>query len=210
MKASVSKTMCKLLVAAALFVSEAAGAQRAPSLPDADTVPFEGFYAGPEFGAIDHHFYLNVTDNQGRVLSDRYYRTWDVGGGAFAGYDAAISPRIRLGGEVSVVVGGDNPVARFPDGRQFTQKPRYGLKGTVRAGYLATPLLLIYGLGGYGGDRRKLSGTLIPDKANEWGSSFVIGAGVEYRVSPKIGLRLDFKHLDNDMSQIFVGIPVRF
>jgi hypothetical protein len=47
-------------------------------------------------------------------------------------------------------------------------------------------------------------------RTRAWGSSFVVGGGVEHRLSARAGVRLDFKHLDNQMSQLLLGVPFRF
>lgn len=171
---------------------------------------FTGAYAGPELGAHEHHFYINVTDLRTNQTEGRYYRAWGVGGGAFAGYDFAVAGRVRLGVEAGVSVGGNNPVARFPDGTTYTQHPRFGYRATAKAGYLLGDRLLTYGTFGYGGHRYRLGGTAEVADAHEWRSSFTIGAGFQYRVSRRVDLRLDFRHLDNSMSHILIGVPVRF
>ncbi len=171
---------------------------------------FTGVYAGPEFGAHEHHFYIKQTDPRTNQSSGRYYRGWGVGGGAFAGYDLAAGERVRLGVEAGVSVGGNNPVARFSDGTSFTQHPRYGYRATAKAGYLLDDRLLAYGTLGYGGHRYRLRGTTFVEGARQWQSSFTIGAGFQYRLSDRVDLRLDFRHLDNSMSHLLIGIPVRF
>ena len=171
---------------------------------------FTGAYAGPELGAHQHHFFLEVTDGRTGRTEGRYYRAWGIGGGAFAGYDVAIADRVRLGIEAGVSVGGNNPVARFADGTTYTQHPRFGYRATGKAGYLLGDRLLAYGTFGYGGHRYRLAGTAQIANAHEWGSSFTIGAGFQYRLSRRADLRLDFRHLDNAMSHILIGVPVRF
>ncbi|MEA3010995.1 MAG: outer rane immunogenic protein [Sphingomonadales bacterium] len=171
---------------------------------------FTGAYAGPELGVHEHHFYLTETDKRTGTSQGRYYRAWGVGGGAFAGYDAALTRRIRLGAEIGVSVGGNNPVARFSDGTFYTQHPRYGFEATGKLGYLLADRVMAYGTFGYGGHRYRLGGTAAVADVDEWGSSFTIGAGVEYRASSNIGVRLDFRHLDNQRSHWLLGIPIRF
>ena len=183
---------------------------RAQALPGNDRPAFTGAYAGPEIGAHEHHFYLDQTARRTGSTEGRYYRAWGVGGGVFAGYDVAVLPRVRLGLEAGISVGGNNPVARFPDGTDYTQHPQFGYRVTGRAGYLLGDRLLAYGTFGYGGHRYRLEGTARVEDARRWGSSFTIGAGFEYRASDRFGVRLDFRHLDNQMSHILVGIPVRF
>jgi outer membrane immunogenic protein len=172
--------------------------------------PFTGTYAGPEIGGHEHHFYINETDLRTGETEGRYYRGWGVGGGAFIGHDFQLSSRLRAGVEAGVSLGGNNPVARFSDGTDYTQHPRYGFRGTGKLGYLLANRVMAYGTFGYGGHRYRLGGTATVADSHEWGSSFTIGAGFEYRASDRIGIRLDFRHLDNQMSHLLVGVPVRF
>jgi len=109
-----------------------------------------------------------------------------------------------------VSVGGNNPTAHFADGTYYTQHPRFGYRATAKAGYLLSDRLMAYGTFGYGGHKYRLGGTADIDNAHEWGSSFTIGAGFEYRLSRAVGVRLDFRHLDNQMSHILIGVPIRF
>lgn len=172
--------------------------------------PFTGLYAGPEAGGHEHHFYLEVTDPGTGETQGRYYRGWGLGGGAFIGRDFELSPRLRAGIEAGISVGGNNPVARFSDGTDYTQRPRYGVRITGKAGYMLNRRLIAYGTFGYGGHRYRLAGSAVVGNAKDWGSSFTIGAGLEYRATDRVGVRLDFRHLDNQMSHLLVGVPIRF
>jgi outer membrane immunogenic protein len=203
---SVKTMMLAGAVLAAL--SNPAWGQEIGSAPDASA--FTGAYAGPELGAHEHHVFIETTALPRGATTARYYRAWGVGGGAFAGYDVAIAPRIRLGLEAGISLGGQNPTANFADGTFYTQRPRYGFRGTARAGYILGDRLLAYGTFGYGGHRYRLGGNANISDAHEWGSSFTIGAGFEYRASRRVGVRLDFRHLDNQMSHLLVGVPIRF
>lgn len=172
-------------------------------------VAFTGPYAGAEIGAHEHHFYIKTSNRAGDLIDGRYYRAWGIGGGAFAGYDAAVAPRVRIGGEVGISLGGDNPVARLEAGT-YSQHPRWGYRATAKIGYLIGERLLAYGTFGCGGHRYRIANAAGVLDAHEWGSSFTIGAGAEYRLSDGAGVRLDFRHLDNSMSHILIGVPVRF
>jgi len=172
--------------------------------------PFTGAYAGAEAGVMDHHVWLTETGPGGAVLSDRYYRDKDLAGGVFAGYDMAVGRQFRIGGEMAITAGGGNPEARFRDGTNFQETPRYGYRLTVRAGFVPVRSVMVYASGGYGGNRYRLSGTANVADAHEWGSSFIVGGGAEFRASDRIGVRLDFKHVDNQSNQWMLGIPIRF
>jgi outer membrane immunogenic protein len=172
--------------------------------------PFSGPYVGPELGLHEHHFYIRETDAVTGVSQGRYYRAWGVGGGVFAGYDLPLAERVRLGVEASLSIGGATAEAHFDDGGFYRQNPRYGAKVTARLGYVLGEDVLVYGTAGYGGHRYRVeqSGEILG--ATDWGDSFTLGAGVELRLGDRAGLRLDLRHLDNQMNQVLVGIPVRF
>jgi outer membrane immunogenic protein len=171
---------------------------------------FTGAYAGAEAGLIDHHYWLSETTSNGETISDRYYRDKDFGGGVFAGYDIAVAPRIRVGGEVALTAAGGDPEAVFSDGSTHQQRPRYGYRLIARAGYIPIDGVLAYANGGYGGNRYRIGGTAAVADAHEWGSSFLVGVGIEARASKRIGLRFDFKHVDNQSNQWLLGVPIRF
>ena len=175
-----------------------------------DPAAFTGAYAGPELGAHEQHVFLEETNVATGATRGRYYRAWGVGGGAFAGYEWPIARRVRIGLEASLSVGGASPVARFADGTSYAQHPLWGLRGTGRAGYLLTDRLLAYGTFGYGTHHYRLENGAGVTDVHTWAGSFTIGAGFEYRLSRRIGVRLDFRHLDNSMSHVLVGLPIRF
>jgi outer membrane immunogenic protein len=209
---SVKNVLVAGLILAAVASPGRAQGSGGQSAAGAIRAPFTGAYAGPEAGAHEHHFYLRVTDLRTGETNGRYYRGWGVGGGAFIGYDFEVSSRVRGGIEAGVSLGGNNPVARFSDGTDYSQHPRYGLRATGKVGYLLSDRLLAYGTFGYGGHRYRITGTatVTDSPANGWGSSFTIGAGFEYRASDRMGVRLDFRHLDNQMSHLLIGLPIRF
>ena len=154
--------MKRMILACLILGAGATPAVAQSALEQVGTAParaaFTGAYAGPEIGAHEHHFFLDITDLRTGETSGRYYRAWGVGGGAFLGYDIAVAKRIRLGLEAGVSLGGSNPVAVFPDGTYYTQHPRYGFRGTGKVGYVLTDRLLAYGTFGYGGHRYRLGG----------------------------------------------------
>lgn len=192
--------MRRILCAAALLGVGTAHAQQRP---------FAGAYAGAEAGIIEHHFYLDVTVND-RPYSSRYYRDTDFGGGAFAGYDLAIARRWRLGGEAELTAGGGAPEAVIRDMLVYGQSPRFGFRATGRLGFVATPRLMLYGKGGYGGNRYRLRNNAGVEDAHGWTSSFVVGGGAEWRASNRVAFRLDYTHVDNSSHQLMLGVPIRF
>lgn len=174
--------------------------------------PFAGPSIGVEAGVLEHHFALAFERYENDVLVasyDRYYRASGLGGGVFAGYDIAASRNWRLGVEIAGTAGGRSNVATVA-GFAYEQRPRVGIRGTVRAGYVLTPRLMAYGSLGDGGNAYKIRDGLGIGNGNAWGSSFVIGGGAAYRINHRYGLRLDVKHVDNQTWQAFVGVPIRF
>lgn len=172
---------------------------------------FIGPHAGVEAGVLEHHFGILVEEND-VLVRDEYQRSWGAGGGAFAGYDFELSARARFGIEAAVVVGGDTNTARITqNATELSLSPRWGYRLTGRAGLLVRPNVLVYVSGGFGGHRYKLrsnsAGVARPPLS---GDSFILGGGVEYQATPRIGVRFDFKHLDNQTNQFFVGVPIRF
>lgn len=169
---------------------------------------FEGGYVGAEAGLYDQHFYLET----GGVGTARrgYQRNWSYAGGVFGGYDISVAPKLRLGAELGATLGGGTNTALFSATEILSYRSRYGYRLVLRGGFVVTPRLLLYANGGYGGNRYKITNTAGVGNVHDWGSSFIVGAGAEYRLSPHLGLRFDVKHLDNESSQFFVGLPVRF
>ena len=207
--------MKAIILATAAFWPAGAIAQTTSADPDGAgetraAAPFTGSYAGVELGGHEHHFYLNVTNLQTGRITSRYYRGWGFGGGAFVGHEFLVKPRVRVGVEAGISLGGNNPVAHLPDGTFYTQHPRYGYRATGRVGYLLRENLMVYGTFGYGGHNYRLEGSAHVQDAHEWGSSFTVGAGVQYRLTENVGIRLDFRHLDNQMSHLLIGLPIRF
>lgn len=191
--------------AAAACAALASAPAAAAAVVDA---PFTGPYAGAEAGIIEHHFYLEASSG-GTVVSKGYHRSWGAGGGAFAGADLAVSRRLRLGVEAGATVGGATNRAAFPAGISLALDPSHGYRLTARGGLVVGSDLLLYASGGYGGNSYRVSNSAGVTGVDKSGSSFIVGGGAEYRLSRRVGLRLDYKHVDNQTHQFFVGIPVR-
>lgn len=178
--------------------------------PAAAAKMFIGPYAGIEAGLHEHHFYLMEVNTVTNGSRGRYYRGWGPGGGAFIGRDFRFRDTIRVGIEGGISVGGKGARADFADGSYFYEKPRVGLRATGRLGFVLSERLMLYGTAGYGGHSYRYSVSPNLEKPSEWGSSFTVGGGFEYRLSDKADLRIDFRHLDNQMSHLLIGVPIRF
>ena len=192
----------------AAFAAGIGGCLTAPAA-QAQNALFEGAYAGPLIGALEHHFYLEETDLLTGQIDGQYYRDWDIGGGAMAGYDLAVTDRLRIGGEGSLLLGGGSPEA-FVDGARYQQNARFGYRATAKLGLVAADRVMFFVKGGYGGDRYDIDNQAAVVDASEWSSSFVVGAGAQIRLDPVIELRLEYEHLDTSSHAVFVGLPIRF
>lgn len=170
---------------------------------------FVGPVVGIEGGLVEHHFYLEKTDLGSGEATGRYYRSWGAGGGLFAGYDIAIGVRTTVGLEAAFSIGGATNQAQLAGGSFYRATPRHGYRLVGRLGRQLGERVLVYATVGYGGHRFRVT-TIGVSNAEPSGDSFVIGGGAEYRVSPRLAVRIDFKHLDNQANQLLVGLPVRF
>ena len=189
-------------VAAMAAALTASGAQ-------AQAAPFEGPYAGPFVGALEHHFYLETTDVRTGDTDGRYFRDWQIGGGGMAGYDLAVSERLRVGVEGALQVGGGSPEA-FVNGARYQQNARFGYRLTGKVGLLAAERVMFFVKGGYGGDRFEIDNQANVADATNWQHSFVVGTGAQIRLDPSIELRVEYEHLDTSSHAFFIGLPIRF
>lgn len=182
-----------------------------PSLAfaQAEDAPFTGPYIGADAGVAEHHFSLEETDLSTGQTKVQSHRAWGPGGSVFGGYDVAISPNVRIGAELGLVAGGDNPVARPNSGGRFSMYPQWGYRVTGRLGYVASETLMGYASFGYGGNHYRIENTAGVTGAHRWNSSFTVGGGAEYRLSPRIGIRADFRHLDNASNNFMLGAAIR-
>lgn len=193
------------------FAALVAGIGVFPGAPAAyaQSDAFEGAYAGPLVGAIEHHFYIEETDLRSGRTEGNYYRDWDIGGGAMVGYDFAVTDRLRIGAEGSLLVGGGSPEGFF-GGARYQQNARFGYRATARVGLVAGDRAMFFVKGGYGGDRYDIVNLAEISGASNWSNSFVVGAGAQIRLDSAIELRLEYEHLDNSSHAVLVGLPIRF
>lgn len=168
-----------------------------------------GPYVGIEGGAVNHHFVVEETSTSSETRS-RNVSKWGVGGGVFAGYDANVTDRLRLGGEAAFNFGGRTPSTSIPGGERLAIKPRYGFSLTARAGYAVTATVRPYVGVGYGGHRYRTDFPADIDNFGRWNRSFILLAGVELKALPKANVRIEFMHLDGTRNQVMVGVPIRF
>lgn len=176
-------------------------------------LPFTGATIGLEAGWIRHGFTAHFTDfdssGETAVAHTEGHGHGGFGGGAFAGYDFAVAPAIRLGAEVEVVFGGGTDTLTYGSAF-YAKRAHYGLRGVLRAGYVLTPRLMGYATLGYATDRYGIDDTLGVSPSDRSPGGLAVGGGAEYRIDRRFGVRLDYKHADDFSNQLFVGVPVRF
>ncbi|MFD1036628.1 outer membrane protein [Sphingomonas hankookensis] len=200
----------KLLVATGAAMAVSAMSCHAQDRSGATDAPiFTGAYAGIEAGVRQHRFELEVTEPRFGTTETRRYDAIGFGGGAFAGYDLAATSRLRLGVEAAVVAGGGSPVAGV-NGRSYREYPQWGYRVGGRIGYVVGDRALVYGAAGFGAQRHDFRDGLGVDNADHWSNGVSYGGGVEYRVSRRVGVRLDYRELGGVSRALTLGVPVRF
>ena len=190
-----------LSVAITAFFGSAATAQDA----------FTGPHIGAAITAVDHHFVLEETAFPSGETRRFNVNRWGPGGQVFAGYDLAVSSHVILGVEGAFAFGGRTAIER----NEFYVsgiKPRYGFSATARAGFVATPRLMLYVGGGYGGHNyRVIDSDPTPGQDDlSRTRSFVLRGGSEYRLTEHVGIRAEFEHLDGTRNSFMLGVPIGF
>jgi len=189
------------VIATAAFFATGATAQDA----------FTGPHIGAAITAVEHHFVLEETAFPSGDTRRFNVNRWGPGGQVFAGYDLAVSPRLILGIEGAFDLGGRTAIER----NEFYVsgiRPRYGFSATARAGFVATPRVMLYVGGGYGGHNyRVIDSDPIPGQGDlSRTRSFVLRGGSEYRLTQHVGIRAEFEHLDGTRNSFMFGLPIRF
>ncbi|WP_164857252.1 outer membrane protein [Sphingomonas crocodyli] len=157
--------------------------------------PFSGPHVGIQLGAVERSASATIA---GRTLrgSDTAFSY-----GALAGYDLSLGQAV-VG--VQVEVNGATGAVRADDGAgTFSDfDPKWGYAVSTRAGFLATPNLLLYGRLGYSAERvREVFGgptiliVAIPPKAR-WLSGSQYGGGAEFALSPTTSIRAEYRRND--------------
>ncbi|WP_230772787.1 outer membrane protein [Sphingomonas sp. Leaf4] len=170
---------------------------------------FTGGYAGAEIGVQEHHFDLEITVPLFNVTETNTYRSRGVAGGAFAGFDLAVAPRVRLGAEAAIGTGGTQATARLPGG-VYAEDPQWNYRVGGRAGYVIGDHALVYATLGYGAHRVRVTDDFAVEGASDWSHSVTYGGGIEVRASRRIGVRLDYRELAGVNRTLMLGVPVRF
>ena len=117
----------------------------------------------------------------------------------FAGYDYAVAPRVRLGGEAAFGIGADDELRLGDATGTLKLDPQYTFEFTGRAGYLVGDIALLYVRGGYQNSRVEatLSETgqpVLRDKDNADG--WLVGGGLEYAFGNNLRSRIEYRYSD--------------
>jgi outer membrane immunogenic protein len=136
----------------------------------------------------------------------------------FAGYDMAIGNVAIIGAEIGIGKGGrTSDQASLLAGGRYRVDPGITYDATARIGFIPVENLMVYGRGGYRWleTKRVISGQATGNgttKVTEKG--FTFGGGLEYAVTPNVGLRAEFNRTNYDRSfkqnKISVGANFRF
>jgi outer membrane immunogenic protein len=136
----------------------------------------------------------------------------------FAGYDMAIGNVAIIGGEIGIGKGGrTSDQASLIAGGRYRVDPGITYDATARIGFMPVENLMVYGRGGYRWleTKRVISGQATGNgttKVTEKG--FTYGGGLEYAVTPNIGLRAEFNRTNYDrnfkQNKVSVGANFRF
>jgi outer membrane immunogenic protein len=136
----------------------------------------------------------------------------------FAGYDMAIGNVAIIGGEIGIGKGGrTSDQASLLAGGRYRVDPGITYDATARIGFIPVDNLMVYGRGGYRWleTKRVISGQATGNgttKVTEKG--FTYGAGLEYAVTPNIGLRAEFNRTNYDrnfkQNKVSMGATFRF
>lgn len=151
---------------------------------------FSGIYAGAVIGYDKLSLKASTGGASATASGD------GVSGGLVLGYNAKVSGQFLVGGEIEGVIGG----GKLTDGTD-TVKTNYSANIGLRAGFLATPKVLIYGKVAYARTQLSFDG----DTDNGDGVAF--GGGVEFAFSDRITARVAYTRtsysIDDDAQAAF-------
>ncbi len=170
-------------------VATATALLSACSFASADSLGWSGFYVGLETGVAQ-----NVTTLTGTFPGPFTEKQSDTGAlfGSFAGYDHQVSNWV-FGGLVDAdYVGTNDLVFGGKVGTHYDLD--WVATARVRAGFLPSEKLLLYGTGGVALAGAQSTFMFIPLDSPRVG--YVVGAGAEYRVNANWSLKGEFLHYD--------------
>jgi outer membrane immunogenic protein len=161
---------------------------------------------------------------EGQIGDDRFHSQGahddKLGWGVAGGYDGVFGGKVVIGPEFSYWHGGARNVTPGLTGGTITARDYRELGAAVRAGYLVTPRLLAYGIGGYvnGSEGTAFSGIGATgaggfvDRGHVDG--YQLGGGLEYSLTRRFYVSGGYRYsnYDNHTSRerAFLGAGVRF
>lgn len=134
----------------------------------------------------------------------------------FAGYDHAVAPKVRLGVEAAIGIGGHDTAELSNAAGSLEINPEYTFEFTGRAGYLVSDNALLYLRGGYQNSRVEATVTEtgqppVSDKDNADG--WLAGGGLEYAFGNHLRSRIEYRYSDLgsnganwDRHQVLAGV----
>ena len=139
--------------------------------------------------------------------------------GVFAGYDYGVGNNVIVGVEAGIGFGGKTLRGTPVAGLTAEIDPKWNYDVSARAGFLATPNLLVYGRLGYGAERTRVSTvSTIEGVASAsdkgWSDGILYGGGLEYGLNEAASIRTEYRHRDMDggyaADQVLAGLAFRF
>ena len=135
---------------------------------------------------------------------------------AFAGYDLAVTNKVRLGIEGAIGVGLDDGIRTSFADNSIEINPEFTYEITGRAGYLVSDNALVYLRGGFQSSR--VEATVEPDGEEAFSDKgyvegWLAGGGVEYALGGNLRTRLEYRYSDLgdgdvnwDRHQVLAGV----
>jgi outer membrane immunogenic protein len=226
-------------------------AVKAPPQPPAPVAGWTGFYVGGEIGAQWDNSRWNTTCIAGFAAcplngvfpgflannNPAAFNSTGFRGGLFAGYDLQVSPQWVIGVEGDFGGGSNNrTIAGIPGtlggglapnlADQSSVKGTWDASAVGRVGYLITPTVMVFGVGGLSWLHEEASASCAPAPAVSWcvipadqgttqmtsstRSGWTAGGGFEYMVLPNWLVRGEYRYADYGSfgSTFFAANPV--
>lgn len=186
------------------------------SAPAAFAQNFDGPYVGVQAG-WDLTDVRNPSTELGTLALDDDGQSFT--GGAFAGFDRQVAPRVVLGAEAGADIGSDDALKTSGGTGEAIIDPDWSFDLTARAGYLLNPSTLAYVRGGYTNARVKTTMTTPVARLteNENRDGWLAGAGIERQLMQHTSARLEYRYSDlsegdgaYDRHRVLAGISYRF
>lgn len=138
--------------------------------------------------------------------------------GIYAAYDKTFG-KVVIGSELGLDFGTSDTISGGTGGNRVSIDPKRSFNVSGRAGYLVTPLTLVYARGGYTNDRINTTLTTAASTriASEDREGWLVGGGVERMITDHVSARVEYRYADlsdgdgkYDRHQVLTGIAFRF